>query len=110
MLKEILKNKIFRVCCILIVVTFPFTSKYRFVKTIGESMEPTLKDGEWVVMERSSSLGEDWFPARYDNVVIKDEGEKLSKRVIGLPGDTIEIKEGVIYLKFGKLYLKCLKI
>lgn len=80
------------------VITLPFTSKYRFVKTVGKSMEPTLKDGEWVVMERPYSLGKDWLPLRYDNVVIENDGEKLSKRIIGLPGDTIEVSKGVIYL------------
>lgn len=98
MFTRLLKNKIFRVSVLLLIITFPFTFKYRFVKTVGESMEPTIQDGEWVVIERSRSLGKFWFPLRYDSVVIKDEGERLSKRIVGLPGDIIEIKEGVIYL------------
>ena len=83
---------------VLIVVTFPFASQYRLVKTVGPSMQPTLKDGEWVVIERVSSLGESWSPRRFDNVVIKDNDENLSKRIIGLPGDIIEIEKGLIHL------------
>ena len=98
MWKKIYSNKIVRVCLLLIIITFPVASKYRFVKTVGPSMQPTLEDGEWVVIERRSSLGKDWVPRRFYNVVIKDYNENLSKRIIGLPGDTIEIKKGVIYL------------
>ena len=78
MWRAILKNKTARVCLILIVITFPFASQYRFVKTMGPSMQPTLEDGEWVVIERISSLGKDWVPRRFDNVVINDNNENLS--------------------------------
>lgn len=98
MWRAILKNKTARVCLILIVITFPFASQYRFVKTMGPSMQPTLEDGEWVVIERISSLGKDWVPRRFDNVVINDNNENLSKRIIGLPGDIIGIEQGIIHL------------
>jgi signal peptidase I len=63
-------------------------------------MQPTYLDGEWVVIEKKSGLPKGWEPDRLDVVVILDEesGDRLTKRVIGLEGDTIEIKKGVVYL------------
>lgn len=66
----------------------------------GVSMEPTLSDGNSILINkliyRISS------PKRYDVVVFKQSGKEHSyytiKRVIGLPGETIEIKSGAVFI------------
>lgn len=97
-LRNLFNNKVFRVCFVLLIITFPFYSKYELIRTVGESMQPTFTDGEWIILERKISLGKDWAPRRFDIVIIKNDEENLTKRIIGLPGDFIGVKEGVIFL------------
>jgi len=63
-------------------------------------MEPTIQDKEWLVVQKRSNLGKEWIPERLDLVIIEDkkDNDALVKRVIGLPGETVEIKEGQIYI------------
>jgi signal peptidase I len=78
--------------------------KYRFLYNVGESMEPTLSSGEWVVAEKRSSLGGGWTPDRFDVVILLvSEGDKLTKRVIGIEGDIFEVIDGEIYINHKKL-------
>lgn len=63
------------------------------------SMEDTIMVGDRVLGFRFSY----WFddPQRGDIVIFKfpdDERELYVKRVIGLPGDTVEIRAGLVYL------------
>lgn len=60
----------------------------------GESMENTLQTGESLLVEKLTIHFKD--PARYDIVIFNPkngkEDELYVKRVIGLPGETVQIK------------------
>lgn len=55
----------------------------------GASMEPTLHDQEKIFVNKVNTDQID----REDIVIIKGEDENYVKRIIGLPGDMIEIRE-----------------
>jgi signal peptidase I, bacterial type len=63
----------------------------------GSSMEPTLYNGDQLIVEKFSYYFHD--PERYDVIVFPfSENVSYIKRIIGVPGDIIQIKNGVIYL------------
>ena len=72
-----------------------FGRHFAMVLIGGDSMDPYIKDKELIIMEKTY---EGWTPQRYDVVVVWDGVEKLAKRIIGLEGDRIQIKGGLIYL------------
>lgn len=61
-------------------------------KVEGHSMEPTLKGGNYLVAIN-------YFTSERGNLVTAKEDDKvIIKRVIGLPNDTIEIKNDKLYI------------
>lgn len=79
-----------------------------FVATIfvveGASMEPTLKDKEYLIINRFSYFFKK--PQRGDVVVLMFPGrekERYIKRVIGLPNEKIKISNGEVYINDIKL-------
>ena len=69
------------------------------------SMENTIMTGDRVVGNRLSYLTKD--PERYDVIIFKypdDESQLFIKRIIGLPGETVQIMDdGSIYINGEKL-------
>ncbi|MFC0522211.1 signal peptidase I [Pontibacillus salicampi] len=62
----------------------------------GTSMDPTLEDGERVMYNKMIYMvGE---PERGDIVIIQRPSKNYVKRVVGLPGDTIQVKEHQLYV------------
>lgn len=72
---------------------------------IGDSMEPTLSNGQEILINRFIYTFS--TPKRGDVVVFLPNGNENAhyyvKRVVGLPGETIQIMEGRIYIN-GELY------
>ncbi|MBE9472357.1 MAG: signal peptidase I [Chloroflexi bacterium] len=68
-------------------------------QVLGQSMEPNLHSSQRVVVEKVTYR---FFhgPRRGDIVVIDLPGqtEMLIKRVVGLPGETIEVRSGKVYI------------
>lgn len=66
----------------------------------GHSMDPTLADGQNLILDKVSYRFRD--PERYDIIVFpfEENGKKehFIKRIIGLPGETVQIVDGYVYI------------
>ena len=71
------------------------------IRVNGDSMYNTLHDQDIMILNETSY----WFKdiERFDIVVIKSHDEYLIKRVIGLPGEKIECRDGTIYINGKKI-------
>lgn len=101
--KKIIKEiVIWIVLIVLTLISSYFITNNVFVKTevSGVSMEPTLKEGQVVIVNKLEYYLKK--PKRNDVIVYKQTNKEHSyfelKRLIGLPGETVKIKNGVIYI------------
>ena len=90
---KIIKEIVPYIVIVLVVVlirTFIITP----VRVDGDSMKNTLKNGDILLLYKLGSIN------RLDIIVLDEEkdNEKIIKRVIGLPGETVAIKKGKIYI------------
>jgi len=69
------------------------------IRVDGYSMEPTLNSGEFVFVNKLAyRIGE---PKRGDVIVFhypRDPKQEYIKRIIGLPGDHLQVSNGTIYV------------
>ncbi len=66
----------------------------------GNSMEPNMSSGQWVLVNKLAYKVGD--PARGDVVVFNSPSPSgppvLIKRIIGLPGETVKVQGGNVYI------------
>ncbi len=88
-IKEILPYVLIIIAVILI-RTFIITP----VRVDGASMDQTLEDGQILLLYKLSNID-------YGDIVVLDEekeGEIIIKRIIGMPKDTVSIKDNTVYV------------
>lgn len=108
--RSVIRNILLWTFEILVVILFAYVIVYYFGQSrtnVGQSMDVTLSGGDTVLLNvLSYQLGS---PKRGDVVSFKPNGSTTGrsniKRVIGLPGETIQIKDGMIYID-GEVYLE----
>lgn len=91
-MKKFLKELLPYVVIVIVVVlirTFIVTP----VQVDGPSMKPTLQNKELLLLSKYKKNYQ-----RFDIVVFKFNDSKLVKRIIGLPGDTLEYKNSQLYI------------
>jgi len=71
-------------------------------RVVGGSMESTFEPGQYVLVDRISHL---WAPYVRGQVVVlhppadfDERGEPFIKRIVGVAGDTVEIRDGQVWV------------
>lgn len=91
--KRVLKSTIYALIVVAAVAVLIATLILPVVQIAGNSMEPTLDDGEIVVLIKTGDL------ERGDLCAFSYSNKTLIKRVIGVPGDFIHITaDGTVYV------------
>ena len=86
---------------IVVVVVVTLVNQFLLINAVipSGSMENTIMEGDRIFGNRLAYLNSD--PERFDIVIFKypdDETKTYIKRVIGLPGETVEIRDGKVYI------------
>ena len=95
---------------IIVVILFAYVAVYFFGQSrtnIGQAMDSTLSGGDVVLLNELSYRFSS--PSRNDVIAFHLNGSEDThsyiRRVIGLPGETVQIKDGIIYIN-GSVYLE----
>ena len=99
MLKDIMELLVGGAVAVFLAFVLVFSVGMR-TSVIGDSMEPALHNGQEILMNRI--LYRISTPRRGDVVVFLPNGNQNAhfyvKRVVGLPGETVQIRDGSVYI------------
>ena len=87
------------VLAVALVIFFALRTTVQAYKIVENCMEPNYVEDEWLLVSKASY----WFgePERGDVIILHPPFNPdlvYIKRLIGLPGDTVEVKGGAVYI------------
>lgn len=104
---NIFKNKTFKtIMSYLLIIVLVILIRIFFIDPVrvdGGSMDTTLANGQIMILNKIVYKRND--VKRYDIVVVNEGDKSIIKRVIGLPGETIEYKDNKLYIMVRKLLI-----
>ena len=96
--KQVLKSTVYALVVVAAAAVLIATMILPVLQISGSSMEPTLNDEEIVVLMKTTELD------RGELCCFSYQNKLLIKRVVGLPGDKVDMKEdGTIFINDEKL-------
>ena len=94
--KKILKEMYPYLIIIIVVILFR-TFIATPIRVNGKSMDTTLKDGQLMILNKLGKIEKGKI------VVVDIDNDKIIKRVIGMPGDSVYAKDGIVYVNDKKI-------
>ena len=100
-IRELLWDTI-KLVAVIFVILFLMIYVVSVTQVVGNSMNSTLIDGDVLILSKANYR---FFDIKRGDIISLDyeDTKYLIKRVIGLPGDTIEIKDNILYIN-GEVY------
>ncbi len=103
-MRGFLREALIIIAVAIVVFVVSRTAIQSFV-VVGASMEPSFEEGQRLLISKAIYRFRE--PQRGDVIVFHpptDQRADYIKRIIALPGDTVEIKEGAVYVNGSELY------
>ncbi len=75
---------------------FVLAERFRLAIVLGESMRPTFKSGDLMVVDSKAFHSNP--PREADVVLVLLHNGYVLKRIVGLPGQIVEVKSGLVYV------------
>jgi len=92
-----------------IVLTLSILKPYQLTIVSGNSMYPTLHNGQWLFMEKGEIKRNDIITFDSGKAWATQNGKDYIKRAVGIPGDEIKIENNTLYVN-NKKYIDFSKL